>query len=198
MASGRKRFPRESLQSWGFLVYRGIARKNGSGSAANVLVLRANRDVGREAGGDLNRVAGVDARLKFGANWFATLQVVASATRETGKADLFGPAYRATVSRAGRRLVYTADFNDRSPEFRTALGFVERTNLRSLDQTVSYKWMPASSRLLSFGPELVGSEVRDHANAPLDRTLTPKFSFEWPGPTKLSLCLLYTSPSPRD
>jgi hypothetical protein len=198
MASGRKRFPRESLQSWGFLVYRGIARKNGSGSAANVLVLRANRDVGREsslgiflssreAGGDLNRVAGVDARLKFGANWFATLQVVASATRETGKADLFGPAYRATVSRAGRRLVYTADFNDRSPEFRTALGFVERTNLRSLDQTVSYKWMPASSRLLSFGPELVGSEVRDHANAPLDRTLTPKFSFEWPGPTKLSL-----------
>ncbi len=170
----------------------------GSGPAANVLVLRVNRDVGQEsslgiflssheAGGDSNRVAGVDARLKFGANWFATLQAAASATRETARANLDGPAYRATVSRAGRRLAYTADFNDRSPEFRTTLGFVERTNLRSLDQTISYKWMPASSRLLSFGPELVVSEVRDHANDPLDRTLTPKFSFEWPGLTKLSL-----------
>jgi hypothetical protein len=47
--------------------------------------------------------------------------------------------------------------------------------------------MPASSRLLSFGPELSLSEVRDHANDPLDRMLTPKFSFEWPGLTKLSI-----------
>ncbi len=97
--------------------------------------------------------------------------------------------------RSGRRLAYRADFNDRSPGFETALGFVERTNLRSLDQTISYKWMPASSRLLSFGPELVVSEVRDHVNDPLDRTLTPRFSFEWPGLTKLSL--LYQDASVR-
>jgi|CXWL01.1.fsa_nt_gi hypothetical protein len=170
----------------------------GSAAAASVLVLRVNRDFGRESSvgafassrevdGDTNRVAGLDARLKFGANWFATLQAVASTTREAGKGDLDGPAYRATVSRAGRRLTYTADFNDRSPEFRTALGFIERTDIRSLDQTIAYRWMPASSGLLSFGPELAVSEVRDHGNDPLDRALTPKFSFEWPGLTKLSL-----------
>lgn len=170
----------------------------GSGSAANVFVLRVNHDIGREsslgvflsnreAGGDTNRVAGVDARLKFGANWFATAQAAASATRKDTGADLDGPAFRATVSRTGRRLAYTADFNDRSKEFHTALGFVERRDLRSLDQTVSYRWMPASSRLLSFGPELLVSEVRDHAGDPLDRTLMPKLSFEWPGLTKLSL-----------
>jgi hypothetical protein len=175
-----------------------VRDQTGSGSAATDMVLRVNRDFGNESsvglfassrnlGSDTNRVVGLDTRVKFGANWFATAQAVASATRETGANDLDGPAYRATVSRAGRRFAYNADFNDRSPEFRTALGYIERTDLRSLDQTASYRWMPASSRLLSFGPELSVSEVRDHEGDRLDRAVTPKFSFEWPGLTKLQV-----------
>ena len=165
---------------------------------ADVLALRVNRDLGRESSvgafvssrefaSDTNRVASLDARVKLGANWFATAQAAVSSTREAGKPDLDGAAYRATLSRAGRRFQYSADFNDRGPEFQTALGFIERTDIRSLDQTASYRWMPASSRLLSFGPAIAISEVRDHENQPLDRTITPKVSFEWPGQTTLVL-----------
>jgi hypothetical protein len=169
----------------------------GSGSA-DVFVLRVNRDVGSESSVGFfgssrslvrqsNRVAGVDARTKVGANWFATFQAVASATHAPGRDTLDGSAYRGTVLRSGRHLTYNADLNDRSAGFGTALGFVDRTDLRSLDQTFSYRWFPAKSRLLSLGPDLVTSEVRDYQNRPLDRTVTPKFTVEFPGLTTLSL-----------
>jgi hypothetical protein len=165
---------------------------------AAVFVLRVNRDVGAESSvgffgssrsldGQSNQVAGVDARAKAGANWFATLQAVASVTRAPGQDNLDGSAYRATVLRSGRHLAYHADFNDRSAGFGTALGFVDRNDLRSLDQSASYRWFPAGSRLLSFGPDLVTSEVRDHQGRPLDRTVTPRFTAEFPGLTTLSL-----------
>ncbi len=175
-----------------------VVQDQAASGSAEIGVLRLNRDLGAESSlgvfgssrrhaGGYNHVGGVDARLKLGANWFATGQAVQSATREPEGSRLAGPAYRATVLRAGRRLTYNADFNDRSPGFRSELGFVERTDVRSLDQTLSYRFMPVGSRLLSWGPDLRLSEVRDHRNRPLDRTITPKLAFEWPGLTKLSL-----------
>ncbi|MBI3492147.1 MAG: hypothetical protein HY047_10250, partial [Acidobacteria bacterium] len=136
----------------------------GSG-AAEIGIFRVNRDLGTESSvgvflstrshaSDANRLGGVDARVKVGSHWFATVQAVGSSTREPDGSLLGGPAYRATVLRAGRSLSYNADFNDRSPEFRSALGFVERTDIRSLDQTLTYRWMPAGSHLLSWGPDV--------------------------------------------
>ncbi len=166
--------------------------------SAEIGILRVNRDLGKESSlgvftssrrhaGGSNRVGGVDARLKLGANWFATLQAVASSTREPDGSRVSGPAYRATVLRTGRSLTYNADFNDRSPRFRSELGFIERTDFRSLEQTLSYRRRPAGSRLLSWGPDLRLSEVRDHRNRALDRTIAPSLAFEWPGLTKVSL-----------
>lgn len=174
------------------------ARDQPGTDAAGVGVLRVNRDIGTESSlgvfssshdhaGLVNRVGGIDARLKFGVHWFATVQAVASATRDSHASDSSGSAYRATVLRSGRSLTYSADFNDRSPGFRTMLGFVDRTDVRSLDQTLSYRWMPSGSRLLSWGPDVTVSEIRDHDNHALDRTIAPKLSFEWPGLTRLSL-----------
>jgi len=166
--------------------------------SAEIGILRVNRDLGTESSlgvfassrrraGGFNRVGGVDARLKLGANWFATLQAVASATQGSDGNRLSGPAFRAAVLRTGRSLTYNADFNDRSPGFRSELGFIERTDIRSLEQTLSYRRRPAGSRLLSWGPDFSWTEVRDHGNRALDRTITPKLAFEWPGLTRLSL-----------
>lgn len=174
-----------------------VGDRPGPGSA-RVGVLRVNRDIGAESSvglfsssrthqGGVNRLGGFDSRLKFGAHWFAAIQAVASDTRELNGRDLAGSAYRATVLRSGRNLSYRGDFNDRSPGFRTTLGFVERTDIRSLDQTLSYRWMPSGSRLLSWGPDLTVAEVRDHHNHPLDRTIAPRLVFEWPGLTRLSV-----------
>lgn len=166
--------------------------------SAMVGVLRVNRDIGTESSlgvfsssrGDensFNRVGGVDSRLKLGSRWFATMQAVVAATQAPNGRQMTGSALRGGLIRTGRSLTYTADFNDRSAGFRAALGFIDRTDIRSLDQALSYRWMPAGSRLLSWGPDFSVSEVRDHHNKALDRTLAPTLSFEWPRLTKLSL-----------
>jgi hypothetical protein len=175
-----------------------VVRDRPDDVSARVGVVRVNRDIGEQSSlgmfassrsqrTGLNRIGGIDTRLKFGGNWFATGQAVASTTRDARDIEMSGAAYRATIVRTSRSLTYNADFNDRSPGFRSQLGFLERTDIRSLDQSVAYRWMPSGSRLLSWGPELAVSEVRDHAHRALDRTIAPKLSFEWPGLTKLSL-----------
>jgi len=168
------------------------------GRSAFVGALRVNGDLsgesslgaflsGREGDAHYNRVAGLDARVKLATDWVTTAQAATSARRDDEGHDRAGPAYRVTLQRTGRRLNYNADFNDRSAGFRSELGFIERTDIRSLDQTVSWRAHPVGSWLLSWGPDLVLSEVWDHAGGSLDRTLTPKWTLEWPGLTTLAV-----------
>ena len=117
-----------------------------------------------------NRVGGLDARMRISPNWVGTLQGVASSTRLTDGEELSGPAWDAVLERTGRKLSYTAEYNDRSPGFRTALGFLPgsrgpgrpgrprtralllRPDFRGLRQSLSYRFRPEGRRADRLGP----------------------------------------------
>jgi len=142
-------------------------------------IVRVNRDIfrqstlgmiftAREFEGSSNRVGGVDSRLKFGQNWVANLQAVASSTQQLGGTRLGGPAYDAELRRSGRKLNYQLEYNDRSPGFRTEPGFLLRPDIRRLGQTLSYRFRPEGRWLISWGPDFFYSHVWDHSGLRLD------------------------------
>ena len=156
-------------------------------------VARVIRDVGREsyvgafvsdreAGGIAsNTVAAVDGRLKIGANWFATGQGVATESGEAGRA-LF-----ASLAGAGRRFNYELDYNDRSASFHAIDGFVPRVDIRSIDQTYSFRARPSGRTLQAWGPDVVVNRTWDYEGRPLDWSATPRIEFQWPGTTTLDV-----------
>jgi hypothetical protein len=165
---------------------------------AALVVARGIRNVGRDGSIGLfvsardedrrvNRVAGIDGRVAIGTRWTAAWQTVASTTHVDGRIVGAGPAYAASLRRAGRSLTYTADWNDRSDGFRADAGFIPRTSFRSLDQTLSYRVRPAGGRLVAWGPDLTSTYVWDRGGRRLDAALTPRLAFEWTGPMMLTL-----------
>jgi hypothetical protein len=161
----------------------------GPAERAGFGVVRVIRDVGREsyvggfassrtiAGRD-NRVGAVDGRWKFARNWFATGQAAMSER---------GTAWYGSLAGAGRRFNYQLDVNDRSPLFRALAGFVPRIDIRSFDQTYSYRARPTSGALQAFGPDVVVNRTWDHEGRPLDWSATPRFAFQWPRLTTLDV-----------
>ena len=158
-------------------------------------VARVIRDVGRESyvGAFVsersdpagiapgNGVAAVDGKLKMGTNWFAVGQGVV--TELNGR----GAALSTSVVGAGRRFNYELDYNDRSGAFRAADGFVPRVDIRSIDQTYSFRARPSGGAVQAWGPDVVVNRTWDYAGRPLDWSATPRFELQWPGTTTLDV-----------
>jgi hypothetical protein len=167
------------------------------GAKSRNAVFRLNRDLGRHSSvgaiytdsalqESFNRVGGLDARLRIDQNWVATVQGVASTTRTSDGEELSGPAWDAVLQRNGRKLAYTAAYNDRSPGFRTALGFLPgsrgasrpgqartralplRSDFRGLRQTLSYRFRPEGDVLIAWGPDVTFHPSWRHHGSALD------------------------------
>lgn len=130
---------------------------------ANIAVARVQREFGtqstvgafvtsRDRGADLNRTAAIDLRLKLSPNWVFSGQAVTSRTERANASPLNGPAYNASLFYSSRRILYSAFYSDRSPDFRAALGFVPRTDIRQIEQYAEYRWRPKSGPVIAFGP----------------------------------------------
>jgi len=188
-----------------------------AGKKANVGVFRISRDIfrqsavgiiytDREFAGGFNRVGGVDGRFKLRKNWLASLEGVASATRQPDGSTLAGPAYKAELRCDGRKLYYNLAYNDRSPGFVTQTGFisedsVERpgtlghtirrpplhTDVRSLDQLASYRFCPEGKYLIAWGPNAFVNPVWDHSGTRLDTYQDYSMSWELTGQTMFEL-----------
>ncbi len=178
-----------------------------SGEKSQNAVLRLSRDVGNqstvgaivtnsELQDSFNRVGGLDARLRIDPNWVATVQGVASSTRTSDGEELSGPAWDAVLQRSGRRLEYTAAYKDRSPGFRTALGFLPgsrgasrpgrprtralplRPDFRGLQQTLSHRFRPEGDVLIAWGPDVTFHPSWRHDGSALDTLLSLDVSAE--------------------
>src|SRR5207247_8094652 len=165
-----------------------------AGATAWFGVARVIRDLGRESSigafvsdrveaGAANKVGAIDARVKVGANWFVTGEGVV--TDVDGGAPLRGTGVFASLVGSGRRFNYELDYNDRSPTFRAMDGFIPRIDIRSLDQTYSFRGRPSGRTLQAWGPDIVVNRTWDHTGRPLDWALTPRFDFQCPGTTTL-------------
>lgn len=116
-----------------------------------------------------NRVGGVDGRFKLNQNWVSGFQAVNSSTRTLDGQKLSGPAYNAYIYRDGRQFNYEAEYRDISPNFDTQTGFVRRTDVRTINQEISYQFRP-EKKLISWGPRVFTDHTWDHQGTRLDAT----------------------------
>ncbi len=187
------------------------------GSRASFGVLRVNREILSEStlgmiyteralDMGLNRVGGVDARLKLNRNWVFSGQAVASRTRNNDGAEQAGPAYDARLLRRGRHLLYTLDYNDLSPGFLTETGFLPgrrvrrllfsgrsiqppslRPDVRSVRQHADYRFRREGKYLISWGPTLLANGIWDRRQNRLHRFYDLGLGWELSGETHLEL-----------
>ena len=138
------------------------------GDRAAIGVVRVQRDFAKQSNIGLiatsrdfasssNRVLALDTRIKLSPTWTFQGQAITSRTRELDGAHLAGPAYSLAVFHDDRHLNYNLSYTDRSPGFRSALGFIPRVDIREIDQFASYRWRPKKGIVQSFGPNLFTS-----------------------------------------
>ncbi len=168
------------------------------GKRAYFTIARVNRDVfrnstvgaiftDREFDGSFNRVGGIDTRLRLSKAWMGTFQGVVSSTRFLDGTYQAGPGYKADVVRSGLNLSYEGVYNDYSPGFITEPGFVNRTDIREMNHTVSYRFRPKHGWLLDWGPTFVTDHIWDHTGLRLDTEYDSYLVFQFKRQAMLQL-----------
>ncbi|MEY4857075.1 MAG: hypothetical protein RLZZ97_1905 [Gemmatimonadota bacterium] len=167
---------------------------DGDSGHTGIGVLRVQRDIGRQSrlslfgtsrrgsSGD-NLVVGSDARIKLSPTWvFTGLGALSTTRADASSADAssaddnvrsHGTDLYGALVRSGRGFNYTLSYLDRSPAFDAQLGYVQRVDIREIEQEVRYAWYPASSWLRTIEPVMTSSRNWDHQGRPLDWYLTP-------------------------
>ncbi len=159
------------------------------GERAAIGVVRVQRDfakqsnVGliftdREFAGGFNRVGGVDTRLKLNDHWTVMGQAIASQTKREDGTRSGGSAFNLGVNRWSRTWGYDLSYIDRAEGFQTDLGFVNRVNMRQLQQFVRRRYYPKSKKLLSFGPTFYSMALFDHRGVQQEWRMNPGFQLE--------------------
>jgi hypothetical protein len=150
---------------------------------ANVGAMVTSQDFGSTH----NRVYSVDGRMQLLPNWIVAGQVMSSDTRLEDGQRLAGPAYFAEWKHFGRHFVSTTQYKDRSPSFRSQLGFFQRVDIREASHTTGYNWRPEGSFVQSFGPAITGSINYDRAGHLQDWSIQPAFSLSMTRSTTLTV-----------
>jgi hypothetical protein len=125
----------------------------GRAEHARFNILRVQRDVGAQSrvgvvytdrvdGGDVNRVAGADARIVFGQVYSAQAQLVGSATRRGDAGTVTAPLWNAQVARNGRRVGFRYSASAIDDQFEAGSGFISRIGVARVS---------ANHRLTLFG-----------------------------------------------
>jgi hypothetical protein len=149
-----------------------------------------------------NRVASLDARLKFTRHWVADLQGVHTWTRQdlnagqnclsfassnSSIASQQGNALWADASFSSRHFTFSTNYNDFSPNFCSELGFVNRIDLRQNNALATYLWRPEKGRILEFGPSISETVDWNHAGVLQDWAVGLGFQVDLPKQTTLSI-----------
>jgi hypothetical protein len=166
----------------------------GHGRNAGIVVGRLQREFARQSSlgvlitsrdllASSNRVASMDLRLRLNQNWFFSGQATASRTTTLDGSTLAGPAYDAAVSYNSRQTSYSLSYEDISPGFRAAVGFVPRTDIRRVTQFARRRWFVNRGAFVSHGPWVHGMAVWEHGGTQQDWDVTQGFDVELKGQT---------------
>jgi Domain of unknown function (DUF5916) len=148
---------------------------------SSVGVIATSRDFASSS----NRVIGADGRWKLDKNWVLTAQAIQSYTRELDGQHLSGPAFNVSLSRESRHFQDFFNYTDRSPDFRTELGFVPRVDIRDLSNFATYRWRPKKGRVQAFGPNLYTEAIWDHKGNLQDWRVNMPFEIDFAGNTSI-------------
>jgi hypothetical protein len=160
-----------------------------SGKNAYFGILRLSRDVFKQSNfglllttrsfnGTDNTVFGLDFTLRLNDKWQAVGQAVRSWTHLIDPDSAIGEGYKARLTRTGLHFNYETAYNDLSPEFQTATGFIPRTDFRSLTNTFKYYFRPEGNVLVAWGPEFATSHSWDYQGTRLDSSYNPGLYLE--------------------
>jgi len=156
-----------------------VQREFAEQSSAGVLLTH------RSFGAHSNSVLSFDTLLRLGPNWTFTGQVMRSFTRsDDGRSS--GPAYSLDLSYSGRHFFYSGEYVDRSPRFRSSLGFIRRVDVRQTEHFVRYRWFREGKRVQRFGPNLFTLANWDRRGRLQDWILSVGFQAQFAGPTEVS------------
>ena len=107
----------------------------------------------REFADSHSRVAGLDARFRLGNTHELGLNAVGTQHRDLDGVDTSGHLLNVFFRKSGRSLGYMAAHYSLSPDFKTDVGFVRRTDQRWTFTDLNYRWWP-ESWLVSWGPRV--------------------------------------------
>ena len=144
-----------------------------SGQGAQVFVGRVRYDLyaeshvgtvftSRERPDGHSRLAGVDANFRLGDTHSIAFRAMGTDNRDREAHRTRGHLLDATFAKRGRNLRYSLGAYALSPEFRTDVGFVRRTDQRYASATGGYRWWP-EHWLRNWGPEFLYARNYDFA-----------------------------------
>ena len=107
-----------------------------------------------------SRLAGIDSNFRLGSTQSIAFRAMGTQHRDLDGVSRSGHYLEAVLRKQGRNLGYRFLSFVLSPDFRTDVGFVRRTDQRRTLGDVSYQWWP-ESWLVSWGPE--GRYARNYA-----------------------------------
>ena len=101
-----------------------------------------------------SRVVGMDSNFRIGSTHQLGFRALGADRRVAqGGAETGGHAVDFGFRKRGRNLSYSVDSFSLSPDFRTDVGFVRRTDQRESQARLEYQWWP-QNWLISWGPEV--------------------------------------------
>lgn len=182
----------------------GRGRPSSFDTRARIGVVRVAREFGQQSqigaffsshdfAGSSNRVASLDTRLKLSPNWFFDAQAAHSWTLQKAQqlcqqpGEIQGSAWWTQLSYSGRHFTYTGNYDDKSPNFCTELGFVPRTDVRQFRNSGGYFWRPKNRRVLAFGPSAAGLVNWNRENRIQDWEADLGFEIAWTQQTTLNI-----------
>jgi hypothetical protein len=168
-----------------------------------VNALRVRRDLGQHStigvaytdrivGSDFNRVAGLDTRLVFARLYYFEAQLAGSWTR-TGGVTQTAPLWEMTWDRTGRNWGFHYVVQGIDPDFRTDVGYVQRTGIVSgqiMNRITTYGSPGATIEQWETFYTLRGIWDYDdfwHFPAPLEGTINARSSLKLRGGWQLGL-----------
>ena len=151
------------------------------GAQSNVGLFVTSSDIGDAS----NRVVSFDGRVSLTPTWVATGQVAHSVDRAFTGERSSGNAVLGTLEHGGRHFSYSASYTDLDPLFRAPLGFIQRVDIRDVEQSAAYLWRPNRGGLVSLGPSASASLVADHRGRTQDWVVSPTFAATFAGAAQL-------------
>jgi len=153
-------------------------------------VLRFSRDIRRESTVGMiwsdwefrnahNRVFGADGRWKISQTTGLSFQALKSYSRDLEGTTKQGKALHFGLDHFTRHWNSFLGYNERSPDFEVASGFIPRVDYRALGGFVGYAFRPQGPRVVAWQPYLSGNVLLDHRNVRQDYNLRPGFWVEF-------------------
>ncbi len=124
----------------------------------------------REFMDSYSRVGGLDGRFRVSLTDDVEFRVAQSSTRADDGQTLSGPVIDVGYSHNGRNLQFDVRHASVDPDFRTATGFVQRTDTRRTGGGVQYRWWP-QGRVINWGPNIEYSRNYDFAGVLQDEAV---------------------------